>query len=303
VTPPIEVSSQEISTFILALPPSLQPEAHADGTLVPRLEDLIVTGRGAWPELVLSATVFLTAVAKVLPDNRTLAEGLASLKVDELFLAAACSAGDPEAIAAFRASYLSGLRAAVAKSAPESAVDDVVQQVLVKLFVGGESGPAIAKYAGRGSLADWVQIMAIRDAKSALRKKSATPISDMEAMVDRVIATDDPELESLKRRYRSAFKSAFQDAFTRLEPRARNILRLEHLDGLNIDRIGAIYGVHRATVARWRASARQALLTETKRSFQAQHRIGASEFESIMRLIQSQLDVSLDRLLESDDKK
>ena len=56
--------------------------------------------------------------------------------------------------------------------------------------------------------------------------------------------------------------------------------------------------MHRSTVARWRADARDKLLAGTRRFFREQVRVSAGEFDSILRLIGSQLDVSLSRLLE-----
>ena len=67
---------------------------------------------------------------------------------------------------------------------------------------------------------------------------------------------------------------------------------------MNIDQIGVLYGVHRTTVARWRVQARKVLLKETRRIFREDYRLSGRSFESAMRLIQSELDVSLPRLLE-----
>jgi RNA polymerase sigma-70 factor (ECF subfamily) len=73
------------------------------------------------------------------------------------------------------------------------------------------------------------------------------------------------------------------------------------MDGLNIDAIGVLFGVHRATVARWRSDARTALFEGTRRVFRAELDLSAGEFASVMRLIDSQLEVSLPRLLEGDE--
>jgi len=79
------------------------------------------------------------------------------------------------------------------------------------------------------------------------------------------------------------------------------VLRLHLLDGLNIDRIGQLHDVHRATAARWLASAREALAKDTQRILQARLQVSRSEFESLLRLVRSDLDVSLCRILAEDE--
>ena len=65
------------------------------------------------------------------------------------------------------------------------------------------------------------------------------------------------------------------------------------LDGLTMDAIGGIYQVHRITVVRWMNQARQALAKETRRELSTRLRVDHQELESIMRLIESQMEVSL----------
>ena len=62
---------------------------------------------------------------------------------------------------------------------------------------------------------------------------------------------DDPEVEYMKRTYANEFKASFADALKQLGPREQTLLRYHHVDGLNIDEIGAIYRVHRVTAFRW----------------------------------------------------
>ncbi len=75
------------------------------------------------------------------------------------------------------------------------------------------------------------------------------------------------------------------------------MLRYHFLQGLNIEQIGAIHSVHRATVARWLASLRKDLLESTREALARRLDVGDAEVESIMRLIRSQLDASIERLL------
>src|SRR5207244_2837986 len=88
---------------------------------------------------------------------------------------------------------------------------------------------------------------------------------DGEPLLAVAATSDDPELDHIRARYAAPFKDAFQGALRGLSTQDRNILRLHLVDGLNIEQIGGIYNVHRATVARWIAASRQALVEETRR--------------------------------------
>ncbi len=72
---------------------------------------------------------------------------------------------------------------------------------------------------------------------------------------------------------------------------------MHYLDGLNIDEIGASFRVHRSTVARWLAQARERILEETRKLLSSRLQIGRAEAESVIHLVQSQLDVSIYRYL------
>jgi RNA polymerase sigma-70 factor (ECF subfamily) len=82
-----------------------------------------------------------------------------------------------------------------------------------------------------------------------------------------------------------------------LSPEQRNVLRLHLLDGLNIDQIGLIHQVHRATVARWLARARETVRDDTRRRLAAKIAVDGPELESIVTALHSQLDVSVQRIL------
>jgi len=128
------------------------------------------------------------------------------------------------------------------------------------------------------------------------REKTTTELND-ETLADVVSPSEDQELQYIKQLYRTEFKSAFAEALSQLTTRERNVLRHQMLDGLTLDQIASIYNVHRATVARWNAALREKLLTFTRKNLHDRLRTDRSEFESIMRLIQSHFDVSIRRHL------
>jgi hypothetical protein len=58
----------------------------------------------------------------------------------------------------------------------------------------------------------------------------------------------DPELH-LHRTYEVEFKQAFVDAISALTPEERNLLHYHYVQRLNIDHLGAVFGVHHVTAA------------------------------------------------------
>ena len=82
-------------------------------------------------------------------------------------------------------------------------------------------------------------------------------------------------------------------ALASLPDRDALLLKLHYLDGLSIDRIGILYGIHRSTVARWRTRVRHCVLESTREQLQRRMSLTQSEFDSIVRLVRSQLAVSI----------
>ncbi len=239
-------------------------------------------------------------LASRLPElTGPLATRLRELRVEDLALAWACSRGDAAAVAAVEARHFDVIPLALSQM-PDAAAQakEITQQLRLALFVGAAGqAPKIVQYAGRGDLRSWLRVVAVRAAVDLLRLQSR----EVE-LSDRMLAVlpaggADPELEHLKRLYQAEFKAAFERAMASLEARERNVLRYHFVEGLNIDEIGALHGVHRATVARWLQKIREALLARTRQELMQGLRVESAELESIMRLIQSQLDASISRLL------
>jgi len=114
---------------------------------------------------------------------------------------------------------------------------------------------------------------------------------------DRMLPQDDPELGFLRAQYRETVDAALRAALAGLDARSRALLRYQLIDGWSIDQVGKLYGVHRATAARWLSDAREALGELIRAELAARLRIATEDVDSIVRLVQSRVDMSLDRLL------
>ena len=182
-------------------------------------------------------------------------------------------------------------------------IAELQQTLRVRLFVGDDGPPAIASYAGRGKLKSWVLVASLREAVRARQKQRREPATDDDALIALADRTDGlpPTLD--KDRARETLRAALRIALAALPSRDRNLLRLGVIDGLTVDQIGALLGVHRATAARWLTSARDAITRGVRR--EVQRAVGADPFEaeSLMRWADSRIDVSLTALADTEPRR
>ena len=250
------------------------------------LRALHARGCEAWPDVELDLATFSMLAANQLGDGP-----FDDVRAGDLYLAIACAARIDQAIIAFDRYYLSRLAPVLIQRGQDTATAaDVVQAVRVRFLVG-EAGcaPRIAEYNGRGSLATWLRVASLRTAISADRKRRREIAVDDLALV----AKSSPELDLLRLRFHAELESAFRSTFEALTPRERNLLRYQVIDRLRIDRIAALYGIHRATAARWIAHAREALIAGVRRALQDRLLIDVMELEGLLQEIRSKLELSL----------
>lgn len=274
----------------------LRPAPHdatPDDALELTLAHALTAARAASLPLPLSDDDFIRHLAATLPagDNSS----LSSLHVADLFLARACLARAPHALAALD-QRLDEVPAFLSRLSPTpTEIDEVRQRLRERLLVGER--PRLAEYSGRGALSSWLRVAAVRIFSNLRREELPRQRAELEAAA--VLPYVDPELGYIKQRYAADFRRALHDAFAALEPRDRTLLRLKLLDRLNIEKIGALHGVHRATVARWLDDALARVLAETRRLLHERLRVSPDELQSLYDLVSSQLEISLDQLLRS----
>lgn len=264
-----------------------------------RLEKAIGAAREAHPSIDVDDDTFLQHLARHMLGHDP-EDAFAHLHAADLLLALGCAEGDRAALTTFEEQLGPDVDAALRRFRNVPMSEDDMRQVLhEKMFVGkADKKPKIADYAGQGFLQNWVRITAVRTftdlARSAGRNKE-TPDDDLMQLAD----GEDLELSFLKQHYRDAFKAAFEAAVGTLQAQERNLLRHSVVKGQSIDQIAALYGIHRATAARRVAKAREALLSGTRQALMQRLEIGREEFDSLMQLIRSRIDVSINRVLGS----
>lgn len=251
-----------------------------------------------------SAATFARHVALCVADGDDIITRLQQIHAADLALALRCAQGVPDAVSTFRRRFSSDAERVVAKY-PELANDrsDAVQILLERLLVVRPDAPArIADYRGRGPLQGWVRVAALRIGVDLVRARAAkrevlagAPLHPEQAAAETSVRTiEDRYVQHV---FGGAVRESIEAAFAKLTARERNLLRHNVVQGLTIDQIAPIYGVHRATAARWLERARKNLGTAARDVLMERHGVAASDVHSVMRCVDSQVDLSIGRLL------
>lgn len=251
-------------------------------------------GRATWPTLVLAEDAFARFLAERVAADEVVSA--APPPAADLYLACACSVGLPGASELLIETCGGAVRAALARVLQPAEQAEAAQRVWENLLVAGARPGRIAQYRGRGPLSAFVRVAAVRMAITELRKRR--PV-DAEEIDDLRLAdgADDPELQYLKQVYRAEFRHSFARAFSALSAPQQLLLRLDVVDQLTIDQAAAVYGRSRTTTGRHLLEARQDLARHTLTDLQNRLALPPSELQSVARLVRSQIDLSVERLL------
>lgn len=248
-------------------------------------------GREGWPGLTLPEEAFVAFLQAKGLDPR------ADVRWADLYLACGCALADRAALAIFEAEVFPAIDLMAARERiPAPLLDEIRQDVREKLFVTREGAKGkIHDYSGTGDLRKWVRMVAVRVWLNKTRGKNAVTYEDR--MLEGLLGTgDDPELEYMKRLYAQQFKRAFGEAFASLDPRSKNLIRYAFIDRLTLEQIGVVYGISRSSAARGVDKAHKTLADAVRASLVKHLGVSREEYESILRLIQSRLSVTLQTL-------
>jgi RNA polymerase sigma-70 factor (ECF subfamily) len=245
--------------------------------------ELVAAARAAWPGVDLAEDEFASYLGERVTDVHTAC-------VTDLWLACALARGDAAAVRAFEEHCMADLDAAIAHLDGGSAlVADVRVAVRERVLATTAGGKAkIADYRGRGDLRGWLRVVAVREALQIVRaRRRETPLDKAAVLAE---ALEVPDVTGEDRRI---YREAFEAALATLTPRELNLLRQQYVYGATVDELAALYGVHRATAARWAARVREQVLRRTRRHVGEALRLAGDELDSVMDRIANHLDYSL----------
>jgi RNA polymerase sigma-70 factor (ECF subfamily) len=288
--------------FLAELAGAARPFAGDEAALDDALAAQWDTARAAWPDVEVAPGRFARELARRIATHATGDITTAALEAThggDVYLAIACCDGGSAAITQLDELVGRELRHAASKlrASPDqtSEVHSELRRIL--LVDDHERGAALRDYAGRGDLRGYVRVSATRALIRAINRGRREVAVDDDEVFDRMLPLDDPEISILRAQYRDTVDAALRAALSGLDARSRALLRYQLIDGWSIDQVGKLYGVHRATAARWLAEARELLGAAIRDELASRLQIAASEVDSIVRLVQSRVDLSLERLL------
>jgi len=262
----------------------------------PALEEAIARAREKWP---------IVDAGRLRDHLRALgaeAEGeLASLHVEDVAFTLVCAAGDAAALARLDREYFAALRGTIAKLGLDaSGIDETLQLMREELLAPREGGapPRILGYGGRGHLQGWLRSVAARTGLRVIRKTPRHAALDDRTELAPTAAAgagmgDDVELAYMKKTYGEAFQRAFRAALDGLSAEDRLLLKQRFRHRMTVEELGALHGVHAGTVSRWVTAARERLVKATRGEMMRDIGVGRADVESILRLIESELDITL----------
>jgi RNA polymerase sigma-70 factor (ECF subfamily) len=273
------------------------PRARIAAAVAERLQAL----REAHPGVALDGERFAAYLGERLEAGRDPRAALAEAHAADLYLACGCLDGDARAVERFDATVLRPVaRAALARLrlSPE-VVEEIEQGLRAELLTAAPGAvPALAGYSGRGPLAGWVRVVVVRTAGKWLdRARRERP---GEEPLGAASPDEPPDVAAMRALYRDDLRAALDEALAALPARDRNLLRYHHLEGLSIDRLAVMYGIHRATAARQLERARDVLADGMRAALARRLGAEAASCEGVLDLFRSRPDLSLASLLRAE---
>jgi RNA polymerase sigma-70 factor, ECF subfamily len=256
------------------------------------VDDQFRAGQEAWPEIAVDRARYAAELAR----RGTAVE---AVKGADLYLAVACVDGNERAIAIVRDMLATEVRFAATKTtASKEQLADVTGAMSRVLFVDEPERPAALRaYSARGDLKSYLRVIATRELVRVVNRGRREVGVEDDDFIDRIVPRTDPELSILRERYRGDVDEAMRSALQTLDERERALLRYAFVDNLTVADVGKLYDVHKATAARWVAAAREELGKRIRDELAKRLKIDVDEVDSIVRLVQSRIDVSMDRVL------
>jgi RNA polymerase sigma-70 factor (ECF subfamily) len=237
----------------------------------------------AWPHLDVAPDVFAPFLAQRIPPDSEPAQVVEARRMRELLLTCACARWNRRAIRLLDTRYLPLVGWTLRRlGLPAARVDEVRMLLLDQLIVGDGRGPGILRYSGWGGLRRWLSVSAVRVAHKLRRREQRESLDDG-ARLARMPAPDgDIEERHALLACGAEVKVSVREALARLDDRQRSILMRHYLDDWTLADIAARHRVHRATMARWLAAARDKLLRETHQVLRSRLRVTAGECQEVL---------------------
>jgi RNA polymerase sigma factor (sigma-70 family) len=187
------------------------------------------------------------AIALAGTAHRPAEEFVAHLRLDDLYLATACAAGDDRAWGECQRAHFAFIRDFARRFLPDAAARDLADQVIVDLW----QRQKIARYSGRSTLRTWLGTVVANAAINAGRSTRAFVSIDAGADDSRVVppraavVADPARLESER-----ALASIVAECVAALPADEKLLVQLYYEQSLTLDAMEVALGTSKATLSR-----------------------------------------------------
>lgn len=261
------------------------------------IEEKWKVGNSTFPHIEVSLENFESALGR---HAKLCVSVLGSIHAADFFIVVGALQKDPKALRALEELHLAQLHLGLLRWTTEERALDVVSSVREALVVGSKGhNPKLQSYAGTIPLSAWLRLVARRTLISASRRQTPSFVDDSGGALEHIEdqrAT--PEHEVLIRRHRLHVQSAIESACADLSVSERDLLRWHLVDGLGIDAIAPMLGVHRATTARMIHRAKSLLRRTIRQELRAQLKIGESSLDSLLASLEDEIEFSISKVLK-----
>jgi RNA polymerase sigma-70 factor len=213
------------------------------------------------------------------------------LDAEEVYLAAGCQLGLPDAIRGFEHAYIARIPLALRRQGfSADKIDEAMQRVRADLLVARDGEPMIrlCRYAGSGRLASLVRVSATRYAR-----RVAPAGRDHDELSELWIA--DPQSDRVAGELGLRFKEAFAIALGRCSAQEKVLLRMVFIENLTYREVASLFGTSKSTVCRQLVELERRLVKHLTALWREQTH--AALGDDLGEIIAGQLDLSMSRLL------
>jgi RNA polymerase sigma factor (sigma-70 family) len=216
------------------------------------------------------------------------------LRLDDLYLASACAAGEEAAWQELAASHLAFVRAFARRFLPAQEAADLADQVMADLWQRGKLG----RYGGRSTLRTWLGAVVAHAAFNAMKGSPRTvPLSgeEFDGWHREAAATRQPDAsgEDAGRRLRQFAAQAI----AALRPADKLLLQLYYEEGLTLDEMAVVLRSSKAALSRRLKHTRETLRDTIESLSRAATGMSADALRASVDL--GRLDLDLAALLGS----
>jgi RNA polymerase sigma-70 factor, ECF subfamily len=218
-------------------------------------------------------------------------------RVQELLLAFACGQGDDQALRAFERQFEGTVESVRRRFGPRAPGRlELAAELQQHLFIQREDGlPRIFAFGGQSELSSWLRVVTTRYLLNCIEARKKEDPLDERLLEGLQVGTANPEYMLHKEESRAHFRAAFAAAVAALAVRERQILRLAFAEGLTIDDLGELYGIHRSTAFRQLQQASERLGALLRTELRAKLGLSEQEYERWCESLRSGIELSVQR--------